>query len=488
MVDNGDIVSRILVVEDSRAIAQELQRSIEAVFPVRVDVAQSYADALAHLDRTEENPFLAILDLNLADAPDGEVVDLFCARSAPCLVFTSDVAPETRSRMLAKGIIDYVVKDSRAVANILDYIRRLRRNREVHALVVEDSPSFRLLLCTLLRRQMLRVTEVADGESALAALDAEPSMGLIIIDYLMEGMDGVELVRAIRARHRREGLPIIAISSSRDPLLTARFIKHGASDFLAKPFEAEEFYCRVNHNVDLAEAFRQLSKANQVKNQFLGMVAHDLRSPISGINGLTEMLLDNVCGELNQDQREVIGFIHAANLSMNGMVGDLLDISVIEAGQLRLVREIGDLAEVAARAVRFHSLAARAKTIAIETRLGKVAPFAFDSRRVAQVLDNLLTNAIKFSSPGTTVRVTLEQADGQAVVSVVDQGQGVPPGEVGLLFQSYRKTSVRPTAGETSTGLGLVITKKIVEAHGGTIRVESEFGHGATFRFTLPLT
>ncbi|MDD3313444.1 ATP-binding protein, partial [Pseudodesulfovibrio sp.] len=107
-------------------------------------------------------------------------------------------------------------------------------------------------------------------------------------------------------------------------------------------------------------------------------------------------------------------------------------------------------------------------------------------RRVGQVLHNLLSNAIKFSPVGTAVRVTQEAADGRAVVSVVDQGQGIPPGEADLLFQSFRRTSVRPTAGEGSTGLGLAIVRKIVEAHGGTIGVESEFGHGAIFRFSLP--
>ena len=482
-----EAVSDILVVEDSRAIAQELQRAIEAAFPVRVRVASSRAEARGELDRPEAPLFLAILDLNLADAPDGEVVDLFRARDVPCLVFTSDLSPETRTRMLAKGVIDYVVKDAQAVPNILDYVRRLRRNREVHVLVVEDSASFRAELVTLLRRQMFRVSEAGDGESALAALDGDDAVGLVVADYLMEGMDGVALVKAIRKRHPRERLPVIAISSSRDPLLTTRFIKHGANDFLTKPFQAEELYCRVDHNVDLADAFRRLSQADLVKNQFLGMVAHDLRSPISGINGLTDMLLDNVYGELSADQREVVEFIHKANRGMNDLVSDLLDISTIESGQLRLALATADLGAVIAQSIRFHSLAARAKSITIDPLHGSLAPFSFDSRRVGQVLDNLLSNAIKFSPVGTTVRVTLEEADGHALVSVIDQGQGIPPEEQGLLFNSYRRTSVRPTAGEASTGLGLAITRKIVEAHGGTIRVESEFGHGATFRFTLPL-
>jgi len=488
ILDDAAAPSRILVVEDSRSIARELQRSIEESFPVRVEVASSYAEAKASLAAGIDDLFMAILDLTLADAPNGEVVDLFRSRDVPSLIFSSDFSPGTRKRMFAKGVIDYVVKDGQAVANVLDYVRRLRRNREVRVLVVDDSPSSRALLRSLLLRQMFQVVEASDGRAALETLRADDGIGLVLVDYLLDGdMDGVALVKSIRSGFSREALPVIGISSSREPLLTARFLKLGASDFLTKPFEAEEFHCRVDRCVEMAEVVRHLERANRVKNQFLGMAVHDLRSPINGINGLSEMLLESVYGELTAEQREVIEFIHSANRQMNSLVSDLLDISAIEAGQLRL--ELGEesLAEVAAQAIHFHSLAAKAKSIAILPLEGDAPRFAFDARRVGQVLDNLLSNAIKFSPVGTTIRVTLAVEDGRAVVSVIDQGQGIPPGEVDLLFQSFRRTSVRPTAGEGSTGLGLAIVRKIVEAHGGTIGVESEFGHGATFRFSLPM-
>ncbi|MDD3313375.1 hybrid sensor histidine kinase/response regulator, partial [Pseudodesulfovibrio sp.] len=484
--DDAAAPSRILVVEDSQPLAQELQRSIEAAFPVRVEAASSYAEAEACLDRGGDDLFLAVLNLTLGDAPDGEVVDLFRARGVPSLIFSSDFTPASRRRMSAKGVVDYVVKDGQAVGNVVDYIRRLRRNRGIRVLVVEDSASFRALLRSLLLRQMFQVVEAVDGRTALDVLRTDGGIGLVIVDYLLDGLDGVSLVKAIRAGYSRNSLPVIGISSSREPQLSVRFIKHGANDFLPKPFEAEEFHCRVDRCVEMAEVVRQLERANRIKNQFLGMAVHDLRSPINGINGLSEMLLDNVYGELATEQREVIEFIHSANLQMNTLVSDLLDISVIEAGQLRLELREASLAEVAAQAIHFHSLAAKAKSITIHPLEGDAPRFAFDARRVGQVLDNLLSNAIKFSPVGTAVRVTLEAADGRAVVSVIDQGQGIPPGEADLLFQSFRRTSVRPTAGEGSTGLGLAIVPKIVEAHGGTIGVESEFGHGAIFRFSLP--
>ena len=478
---------RILIVEDSRAISSELQRAIADSYGISTDVVTTYKEAKEYLNWSSKDVFLAILDIHLPDAPEGEIVDLFCSLAVPCIVFTSDITEETRGRMLSKGIIDYVIKDSMAVENILRYVGRLLRNRSIKVLVAEDSSSARYSLCSMLHRQMFQVLDVEDGESALMALEKEGDVRLVVTDYEMPGMNGVELTRAIRKRYSKEEMPVIGISSSRTPMLTARFIKSGANDFIGKPLEAEEFYCRVDNNVEMADTIGRLRKANKIKNQFLGMAAHDLRSPINGINGLSEMLLAGHYGELTGEQREIVDYMYTANQQMNNLVNDLLDISVIEAGRLRLLKSEESLAGVINDRLRIHNLAAKAKTITVTPLEGSVPSFAFDARRIGQVVDNLLTNAIKFSPNGRTVRITLEEDRGSAVISVIDQGQGVPPDEKDLLFQTFRKTSVQPTAGESSTGLGLPIVKKIVEAHGGSVWVESEFGHGATFRFSLPM-
>jgi signal transduction histidine kinase len=166
----------------------------------------------------------------------------------------------------------------------------------------------------------------------------------------------------------------------------------------------------------------------------------------------------------------------------------LLDISVIEAGALELLRTKSDLKRLIELRLRVHSIGAKKKTLVLTSSLDDVPEFSFDSRRVGQVLDNLLTNAMKFSPQGGNIEVSLRVEDGEAVVAVRDHGQGVPPGEEELLFQSFKQTSVRPTAGEPGTGLGLPIVRKIVEAHGGRVWAESVYGHGATFFFSLPMS
>lgn len=391
--------THILIVEDSRSISSELKRAIVDSYGIRCVVVSTYAEAKEYLNRSSKDIFLAILDIHLPDAAHGEIVDLFCSLSVPNIIFTSDVTEETRTRMLAKEVIDYVVKDSQAVQNILRYIERLLRNRGISVLVVEDSRSFRYSLCSMLHRQMFRVLDVPDGESAMDKINQDESIRLVLTDYAMPGMNGVELTRAIRMKYSKEEMPVIGISSSKTPMLTARFIKSGANDFIGKPFEPEEFYCRVDNNVEMVDTIRRLRKANKIKNQFLGMAAHDLRSPISGINGLTEMLLDGQYGDLSDEQREILEYMHAANLHMNDLVSDLLDLSVIESGRLRLARTEGSLAEVVNSRLRIHTLTAKGKSISITPPKNDLAPFSFDARRIGQVIDNLLTNAIKFSPP-----------------------------------------------------------------------------------------
>lgn len=477
----------VLIVEDSRVVYGELKRSIETTLGFKADVVTTYDACEEYLKQHSQDVFLAILDLHLPGSPDGEIVDLVCSMAVPCIVFTSDFTEAMRTRMQSKDIIDYIVKDAHAVKNIISYIDRLNRNRQVKALVVEDSGSFRFFLCSLLHKQMFQVLDVPDAESAIKILQTEQDIRIIIIDYALPGMDGIALTQVVRSRSSKEEVIVIGVSSVADSMLSVQFIKNGANDFIVKPFEIEEFFSRINHNMEVVDFMLELREANRIKNQFLGMAAHDLRSPINGIQGLAEMLLGDSYGPLNEEQREMIEFIHEANKHMNSLVSDLLDISVIEAGKLQLLMGDGSLEGLIEKHLRIHSLAAKKKNITLIKDFQTLSNFIFDSRRVGQVIDNLMTNAIKFSHPGKVIEIFLTKDEGFAKVCVRDQGQGVPPDEEELLFQSFKKTSVLPTAGESSTGLGLPIVKKIVEAHGGKVWVESIFGKGATFCFTLPM-
>lgn len=479
--------SIVLIVEDSRSIHTELKKSIDEIPGLRAEVASTYAEAKKVISKFSKDIFLGILDLNLPDAGEGEIVDLALSKRIPSIVFTADFSEDTIQRMASKEIIDYVVKDGHAIQNILRYIQRLRRNREIKVLVVDDSHSSRFNLCVMLYQQMFQVVDVGSAEDALKVMEEDKDIRLVIIDYLLPGMDGIELTKTIRNSYGKDEVAIVGISKVTDPMLTTKFIKTGANDFIYKPFTDDEFNCRVNLVVGVLTHIRELQEANRVKNQFLGMVMHDMRSPISGIRGVSELLLDNMCGELNEEQNDLISHIFDASEKMNDMVNDLLDISVIEAGKLELKVKESDFTSLLERRLRFHSIGAKKKQILLLPELASLPAFEFDSRRIEQVCDNLITNAVKFSPPGSAIEVFLTREDNNALVCVHDHGQGIPEDEVGMLFNRFQKASTMPTAGEASTGLGLYIVKRIVEAHDGRVWCESKFGKGASFCFSIPM-
>ena len=232
----------------------------------------------------------------------------------------------------------------------------------------------------------------------------------------------------------------------------------------------------------------QLEKLNAQKNRILGMAAHDLRSPLGVILSYSEFLEAEVSELLNVEQREFLAVIKETSKFMLGMVTDILDVTAIEAGELKLDRQPTDLAHLLGRSVTLNRVLAARKDIAVELDPMPVLPvMAIDGGKIEQVLNNLLSNAAKFSHPGSRVHVRATYSGDVVTMSVEDQGQGIPPGDLAKLFKPFGTASVRSTAGEQSTGLGLAIVRNLVEGHGGRIWLESEVGKGTTFFFTLPV-
>jgi light-regulated signal transduction histidine kinase (bacteriophytochrome) len=208
----------------------------------------------------------------------------------------------------------------------------------------------------------------------------------------------------------------------------------------------------------------QLEELNKLKNQLLGMAAHDLRNPIGGVQSLAIMLMEDPQGGLRPDQLELLQLIESSSADMLHLVESFLDVSRIEAGKLTLQATDTDLVELLRR---------------------RIALSRIPAEQIGQVFDNLIGNAIKFSPVGAHIRCAVALANGRTVFSVADEGPGLTAEDRALLFRPFSTASARGTYGETSTGLGLAIAKKIVEAHGGELSVRSEPGHGATFSVAL---
>lgn len=479
--------TKILIVEDSMPLSSELKRRVEDEIGFDVVQAKTFSEAKKIISMQSQDFFLAVLDLSLPDAPNGEIVDYAKAFDLPSIVFTATLDQETRKRILAKEVIDYVYKADRGIDNLLALIKRLHRNLGVKVLIVDDSKTTRSYLNLLLSRYFLNVFEAKDGKAALKILDEHADIKLAVTDFEMPGMDGVELTKRIRAKFSPEEIAIVGISSNVTEPLSVLFIKSGANDFLNKPFEAEEFFCRVIQNVESVERTHRLRELDKLKNKFLGIAAHDLRSPINGIKGFTQLLLEEEVGSLNEQQNMMLGFIEKASSQMNSLVNDLLDVSVIESGKLELEMTSVELGELLAKQIRTIQVVADRKGIVIRKKLDDSLSVVADGIRIAQVADNLLSNAVKFSPEGSVIEVESFRKGDAAVVCVRDQGPGISEEDQGKLFQSFQRLSAKPTGGEASTGLGLAIVKKIMDGHKGEVWVESTPGEGSSFCFSLNL-
>ena len=232
----------------------------------------------------------------------------------------------------------------------------------------------------------------------------------------------------------------------------------------------------------------QLKRLNDEKNRFLGMATHDLRKPISLIISYSEFLIEETKNLLNANQIGFLNTINASCVFMKALVDDFLDVSAIEAGKFDLDLQPASIHQVLANSLRLNKLQAEKKGINLGVNSDESLPRAImDASKLEQAMTNLISNAIEHASPDSPVSISLS-CDRQFVIfSVKDEGPGMAPQEMDKLFKPFEKASAKKTAGEKSTGLGMLITRKIIEAHGGEIWIDSNTGDGTTVYFKIPI-
>ncbi|MTW20843.1 diguanylate cyclase [Allochromatium palmeri] len=250
---------RVLLIDDSQAISRLLRARCQDLAGVESEIAGSLAEARALLAAEPTRFFVAVVDLNLPDSCEGEAIDLAHAHGLPVIVLTAHYDEAIRERMLAKEVVDYLLKSSlHEIDHVATLVRRIHRNRSVKVLVVDDSRSFRAYLVKLLELHRLQVLQAENGREALEIMKTDPGVDLVITDYNMPEMDGLALIGALRQRHPRSELAIIGLSEQGSQALSARLLKNGANDFITKPFLVEEFYCRVIQNIEQIELVRAI--------------------------------------------------------------------------------------------------------------------------------------------------------------------------------------------------------------------------------------
>lgn len=254
----------ILVIEDSPLVLKILEHLFRQEPNLQPVFCASLGEAEMMLETSAALFFAAIVDLHLPDAPDGESVDLVMRYGLPCIVLSGSYNERRRDELLLKGVVDYVLKESQhSYEYAFHLLHRLESNSQVKILVAEDSEATRNFIRHVLVPHRYQIIDACDGEQALRTLQAQPDIDMLVVDHSMPGISGFDLVKLLRQKMKRNDLVILGLSADTKGSLSAMFIKHGADDFLRKPFCPEELTCRVMFTLERRDMLRALKKAAQ---------------------------------------------------------------------------------------------------------------------------------------------------------------------------------------------------------------------------------
>ena len=244
---------------------------------------------------------------------------------------------------------------------------------------------------------------------------------------------------------------------------------------------------RVQAEIALQEAKDSAEYANRAKSEFLATMSHELRTPLNAVIGFSEILRDEILGEINDEQKELVLDIHTSGNHLLAMINDILDLSKIEAGKMDLQLEQFSVQEAVTEVNTIINALANQKQIQLSLELDQDVLIEADKIKFKQILYNLLSNAVKFTDEGGKVTTKFEVSSSALLGSVTDTGVGISPQDRAKLFQPFTQLDASSTRAHSGTGLGLALTNRLIQLHGGKIRVDSEIDEGSTFSFTFPL-
>ena len=481
---------------------------------------ESFGVRLRHDLLTPVNAVIGYSEMLLEDVADQGAEDAIPdlqkihAAAQRFLTLISDVVALSRIRAGAMSL-DMMTDSDAASEMIQDVVTTIRPLSEGETkaseqgliLIVDDNEINRDLLSRRLERQGYTVAVADSGHHALEMLVAE-KFDLVLLDIVMPEMNGYQVLERLKADEQLRHIPVIMISSLDELDSIVRCIEIGAEDYLSKPFNPVLLRARIDASLEkkrlrdrevylfeqLQENYKRLQELESLRDSLTQMIIHDLRTPLTSImTGLQTMAL---MGELSEIQNEMLDMAVRGGQTLLGMINDLLDISKMEDGSLRL--EYNDVApaNVVNHAVQQVASLARDKNLTLATSIASDLPtLSADEDKLRRTLVNLLGNAVKFTPVDGTITVsTCLQPPNHpttqppvVLFSVADTGEGIPKEAFERIFEKFGQVETRKSGRKMSTGLGLTFCKMAVEAHGGRIWVESELGKGSVFSFTIPL-
>jgi signal transduction histidine kinase/HPt (histidine-containing phosphotransfer) domain-containing protein len=366
--------------------------------------------------------------------------------------------------------------------------------REKQVLLIDDSDTIRTYLQNVLSQKgIINVEGAATGQEGLE-MCARRTYDLILVDLFLPDIDGIEVLKSIRATNDTSTVIMITGHGGIKSAIVA--VQLGADGYIEKQDitstlkDHTEFLYAIDQAMEHRAGVAAQKQLEQIRADFYAMVTHDLRNPTSIILIATDMLTSGEADPLTPSQQQLVSLVNDAANRLAGLINNYLDFAKIDAGYLRLYLGEVDMCQVVESSARFAQLQAQAKqqTLTLDIPFDSLFAWA-DAERLKQVLDNLLSNAIKYTPEMGQITLKLRVEGEQCVLSVSDSGKGIRPEQLPALFTKYHRIPGEATRGISGTGLGLIIVKEIIEAHGGSVHVESEGvpGKGTTFTVRIPL-
>lgn len=360
-------------------------------------------------------------------------------------------------------------------------------------LIVDDIPANLKVLGDILKGEGFKVRPVPNGNLALQVASKEKP-DLILLDIMMPDMDGYEVCRRLKEMPELSDIPVIFISALNDTSDIVKALKSGGVDFITKPFQADEVSARVKthlqlyqQSIVLREQSKQLKELIATKDKFFSIIAHDLRGPLGGFMGLTEMMADEAYGLSPDQQKEMMVDLNESARNIFDLLENLLEWSRMQQGQTVYLPVTIGLKALADECISQLHDAIRKKEIQVTVDISADQEVFADTNMLQSVIRNLISNAIKFTPRGGKVTIFSGYTDNmRSVIVVKDTGIGMNDVMIANLFRLNVNNSRPGTDGEHSTGLGLHLCKEFIERHNGEIWVESEAGKGSAFYFTIP--